>query len=260
MTQVGRKILLVLCLTASGPASSGGAAVDPITINLAGVSTGLTISRFVLMADEAGRVTGGFDSVLNQYSAIRAAILSLNDAALDGSISILGRKILFGAIESLSTDASSQGESAIASARIINGNSLATTVLGALINVDMAQQANDTYSANLAAQLVSHDALQSSVSSLGMADTEARVSGLGTVALVSAAVNSGELMGNIALNASPPPKWFLTEHIEPSLHLANFDAATTVIGAMNSITAAANDVRRHVDLRTTIQVIGNPAP
>lgn len=266
------KVVLVFALTVSSAIAPVAARAEPesITINLSGVDVGLNVSRFVIVVDDVGSVTGTYDSgdllvvgtrltrfediasALARQAEISALAVSLNEASLDGSIRLLGSRLSFGALGSLGTD----GAGDAATARTINGNSLATTVLGASINTDLSQTLADNVDTAFAAQYDRTVMTPLALHGMTAAQGEQVVSGLGTVALVSAAVNTGELAGNIALTATPPLPWFLSTQIQPAIDVSNLDAATTVIGAMNSITAAANTVTRDLSLRTAVHIVG----
>lgn len=267
---------------AAGMMLSGGAMAQ-VTIDL-GAATDVTFdptrvsASIVNVGTEIAPEYGlEFSSRFTSFSDIAAALpsaanvsalaASLNEVNLDGSIVIDGDTVSFGAIENVTATAnatSSNIESATATARAINGNSLATTVIGAMGTVDLENRVSDAASTDFAAQVI--DAAAASVGSLtgldaGAADSADNVSlALGDIGMVSASVNAGELAGNIAITASNiTPTWFLNEATVASVNLTNLDAATTVIGAMNT-TNAVNEVMRDVSLKTAVQVIGATTP
>lgn len=207
-------------------------------------------SRFTSFSD----IVSGLGNPAANVTALAA---SLNEVALDGSIEITGDTISFSAIENVTASAnatSSNIESATATARAINGNSLATTVIGAMGTADFENRVSDMVATDFAAQAINSEALDS-LAYIGT-ESDAIVSGLGNIGMVSASVNTGELMGNIEIIASnTTPTWFLNEATVASVSLTNLDAATTVIGAMNT-TNAVNEVMRNVNLKTAVQVIG----
>lgn len=199
-------------------------------------------------------------AALPSSANVSALAASLNEVRLDGSITIDGATISFSAIENVTATAnatSSNIESATATARAINGNSLATTVIGAMGTMDFQNRISDTVATDFAAQSIDSDGLDS-LAYIGD-ESSAIVSALGDIGMVSASVNAGELVGNIAITASNlTPTWFLNETTVASVNLTNLDAATTVIGAMNT-TNAINEVMRDVSLKTAVQVIATPA-
>lgn len=195
-------------------------------------------------------------AALSGTSANIAAIAaSINEVALDGSITIEGATVSFSAIDSVTANATASAENSTASARAINGNSLATTVIGAMGTMDFENRVSDAVATDFAAQSI--DSTLASLAYVGAESTDI-VSGLGNVAMISASVNQGELAGHISIKAvNDTPTWFLSEQTIAAVNLTNLDAATTVIGAMNT-TNAINEVMRDVSLKTAVQVIGTP--
>lgn len=266
--------VLALAVSSALAPSAAEAETEPITISLGGVEVGLNVSRFVIIVDDIGSVTGTYDDgdllvlsdrlthfedfarALVHQAGISALAVALNEAPLDGSIRLLGSRLTFGTFDTLGTD--SAGDAG-ATARTINGNSLATTVLGAIINTDLTQTVADSVDTQFAAQYDSSLAIPLKLHGLAATPSNDVVSALGSASLVSAAVNTGELNGSIALAATAPAPWFLAAQDQPAIDVSNLDAASTVIGAMNSITAAANAVTRNVTLHTAVQIVGGGA-
>lgn len=266
---------------AMGMMVSGGAMAQ-VTINLGDLSQDIfidpsriqaTIVEVTPAVDAEPAVYGlQLDSKFTSFSDIAAALgeganvtalaASLNEVTLNGSIVIDGATISFSAIENVNATAnatSSNIESATATARAINGNSLATTVIGAMGTTDLENRISDAVATDFAAQTDSVGvlAIEDLTGGLGAGSV---VSGLGDLAMVSASVNTGELVGNIAITATnSTPTWFLNDQVVASVNLTNLDAATTVIGAMNT-TNAINEVMRDVSLKTAVQVTNTTAP
>lgn len=226
----------------------------------------------VVTQDLDGDVTGveliGLGTTFSDIAAalptsanVSVLAASLNEVNLDGSIVIDGATISFSAIENVNATAnatSSNVESATATARAINGNSLATTVIGAMGTTDLENRISDAVATDFAAQTDSLSVTATTDLTGGLTGVSAEaanvVSGLGDLAMVSASVNVGELAGNIAITATnSTPTWFLNDQVVASVNLTNLDAATTVIGAMNT-TNAINEVMRDVSLKTAVQV------
>lgn len=283
---------------AAGMMLSGGAMADPppITINLSGIPLGVDASRLAITASDldgdkvidmtelqlGNRFTSFGDIVsglVNPEANVTALAASLNEVTLDGSIVIDGATVSFGAIQNVTASASatsSNVEDATASARAINGNSLATTVIGSMGTVGneenpFVNRVSDKFTTDFAAQTIEATAgvadltggvLNSTFTdpadplAADITEVTGGLSALGGVGMVSASVNTGELLGNIKIVASnETPTWFLSEQAVASVSLTNLDAATTVIGAMNT-TNAINEVMRDVNLKTAVQVIG----
>lgn len=259
---------------AAGMIVSGGAFAQTTivvpTINSTDFAAEVTV--------EAGEVTGveliGLGTTFSDIAAalptaanVSVLAASLNEVNLDGSIVIDGATISFSAIENVNATAnatSSNVESATATARAINGNSLATTVIGAMGTTDLENRISDAVATDFAAQtdglsVTATTDLTGGLTGVG-AEAANVVSGLGDLAMVSASVNTGELAGNIAITATnSTPTWFLNDQVVASVNLTNLDAATTVIGAMNT-TNAINEVMRDVSLKTAVQVTNTTTP
>lgn len=290
---------------AAGMMLSGGAMAQ-VTIDL-GAATDVTFDPTRVSAsivnvgtDIAPEYGLEFSSRFTSFSDIAAALpsaanvsalaASLNEVTLDGSIVIDGATVSFGAIDAVTASATataSNVENATATARAINGNSLATTVIGAMGTVDFENRISDKFTTDFAAQSIDGngavanltggavnstitesmkqvnidaDADLENVLDKTVTELSGGVSDLGDLGMVSASVNTGELLGNIKIVASnETPTWFLSEQAVASVSLTNLDAATTVIGAMNT-TNAVNEVMRDVSLKTAVQVIGATTP
>lgn len=283
---------------AAGMMLSGGVMAQA-TINLTGVTNALEAGSVVGTLNDLG-TTLTFGSRFTTFSDIADALpsaanvsalaASLNEVTLDGSIVIDGATVSFGAIDAVTASATataSNVENATATARAINGNSLATTVIGAMGTVDFENRISDKFTTDFAAQSIDGngavanltggavnstitesmkqvnidaDADLENVLDKTVTELSGGVSDLGDLGMVSASVNTGELLGNIKIVASnETPTWFLSEQAVASVSLTNLDAATTVIGAMNT-TNAVNEVMRDVSLKTAVQVIGATTP
>lgn len=204
----------------------------------------------------------------NTSANISALASSFNDVALDGSISVTGATIGFSAIENVTATAtatSSNIENATATASAINGNKLSTTVIGAMATVDLENRVSDKLATDFAAQAIDAATLASNLTGLNVDNgttpaVDDLTLNLGAVEMVSASVNTGALSGNIEIAASNlTPTWFLNEATVASVNLTNLEAATTVIGAMNT-TTAVNEVMRDLNLKTALQVVTTPTP
>lgn len=275
---------------AAGMMLSGGAMAQTTTVIVPTVNTNALSTR--VTENASGSVTGveiiglgttfaDIADAVSNTANLSVLAASLNERNLDGSIVIDGATVSFSAIENVAATAnatSSNVENATATARAINGNSLATTVIGAMgttdlenrisdkVTTDFAAQATGVLAAGLGAAVTAPTDLTGGLTSVveetlnaGVVtdiDTTAGnvISGLGELAMVSASVNAGELAGNIAITATNgTPTWFLNEQVVASVNLTNLDAATTVIGAMNT-TTAINEVMRDINLKTAVQV------
>jgi len=204
----------------------------------------------------------------NTSANISALATSFNDVALDGSISVTGATIGFSAIENVTATAtatSSNIENATATASAINGNKLSTTVIGAMATVDLENSVSDKLATDFAAQAIDAAGLATNLTGLNVDNgttpaVDDLTLNLGAVEMVSASVNTGALSGNIEIAASNlTPTWFLNEATVASVNLTNLEAATTVIGAMNT-TTAVNEVMRDLNLKTAVQVVTTPTP
>ncbi|CAM5447491.1 hypothetical protein TMEC54S_03333 [Thauera mechernichensis] len=217
-----------------------------------GVST-TNYSDFSDIAATLTRQASGTGVVSPNVSALAA---SINEAGVYGAITIEGATISFSAVEDVNATAtatSSNIDAATASAKAINGNSLLTTVIGVMNTADLENKVTDKLTTDFAAQ-----GIELGVSADGFADLAALgdvTAQLGTVEMVSASVNAGNIAGNIAIVASNnTPTWFLSEAAVASVNLTNLEASTTVIGAMNT-TTAMSEVMRDVNLKTAVQVV-----
>jgi len=197
-------------------------------------------------------------AAVSSTANVSALAASFNEAGLYGAITIEGATISFSAIENVTASAnatSSNVEAATASATAINGNSLSTTVIGAMNTAELENKVHDLLSTDFAAQEIFDPAGAQTADLTDLAGLGALTAELGDVSLASASVNAGAIAGNIAIVASnSTPTWFLNEATVASVNLTNLEAATTVIGAMNT-TNALSEVVRDVNLKTAIQVV-----
>lgn len=261
-------VALAMGMMVSGGAFAQTTIVVPTvnTTDFAAVVTDTTVSSVTTTTVDLIGLNTRFSDIANALSEnanVSVLAASLNEVNLDGSIVIDGATISFSAIENVNATAnatSSNVESATATARAINGNSLATTVIGAMGTTDLENRISDAVATDFAAQTDSVGVTTIADLTGGLASTDPSnvISGLGELAMVSASVNTGVLEGNISIIAdNSTPTWFLNENVVASVNLTNLDAATTVIGAMNT-TNAINEVMRDVSLKTAVQVTGTP--
>lgn len=245
---------------ATGMVLSSGAMAQ-VVINVPDMETNFDFATPATPTfDAIATALGGLSNV-DAGANVSAIAASVNEQFLYGAITIEGATLSLGAIDNVSATAnatSSNIEAATASAKAINGNSLATTVIGVMNTADLENRVNDMVKTDFAGQETAEvDPAAAFTSDLDDLDrlTTGIVEGLGSSELVSVASNAGGIAGNIALVASnSTPQWFLnTDPLVASVNLTNLEASTTVIGAMNT-TNAVSEVMRTLELKTAVQI------
>jgi len=258
------------------------------------VAVAAAIAAMFSQTASADWFSGTNDTVYGTYSAERTFerithesmdeftqvvnVGAINNATVTGNIELTAEQIKLGSTAASSASATATsvagttGATSDAVAKAINGNSFTTLAIGAMNTADITAASTDIqafdykgvslstsggYGDNFLASPLSYSNPIAGNSGSISGDFSGLSSTLGSLSVLSVAINSGAIDASVhmhaALDTNRDTGWFLDKTVQAaaSIDLTNLAISTTAIGAMNKTTVSLTNALSLAGLTTT---------